>query len=51
MTVTPIVINIHVTVTKCVFQGLEDLEKRGQVETIQTSIVGISKNSEKSLGD
>ena len=36
MTVIPIVIGALGTVTKGSIQGLEDLEIRGQVETIQT---------------
>ena len=37
VTVTPIVIGILGTVTKGLEQGLEDLEIRGRVETIQTT--------------
>ena len=37
MTIIPIVIGEFYTVTKGLEQGLEDLEIRGQVETIQTT--------------
>ena len=37
VTVIPIVIDVLSTVTKGLIQGLEDLEIRGQVETIQTT--------------
>ena len=36
MTVPPIVIRARSTVTKDLVQGMEDLEIRAQVETIQT---------------
>ena len=36
VTVIPIVIGTLITVTKGLVQGLEDLEIRGRVETIQT---------------
>ena len=36
MTVVPIVIFALGTVTKGLVQGMEDLERRGKVETIQT---------------
>ena len=37
MTIIPIVIGALSTVTKGLVQGLEDLEIRGQVETVQTT--------------
>ena len=37
VTVIPIVIGAFGTVTKVLIQGLEDLEIRGRVETIQTT--------------
>ena len=37
MTVIPIAIGVHDTVTKRLIQGLEDLEIRGWMETIQTT--------------
>ena len=37
VTVIPVVIGVLGTVTKGLQQGLEDLEKRGRVETIQTT--------------
>ena len=50
MTVIPIMIDALGTVTKGLEQGLEDLELRGRVETIQT-ITEIGQNTEKSPGD
>ena len=38
VTVVPIVIGLLGTVTKGLVKGLEDLEIRGQVETIQTTV-------------
>ena len=50
--VIPIVIDGLGTVTKGLVEGLEDLEIRGRVETIQTySIVEMSQNTEISPGD
>ena len=37
VTVIPIVIRAHGTVTKGLVQGLEDLEIMGRVETVQTT--------------
>ena len=37
VTILPIVIGAFGTVTKGLFKGLEDLEIRGRVETIQTT--------------
>ena len=37
MTVIPIVIGSHVTVTKGLVQGLEDMEIKGRVETIHAT--------------
>ena len=37
VTIIPIIIDVLVTVTKGLIQGLEDLKIRGQVETIQTT--------------
>ena len=39
MTIIPIVIGAFGTVTKGLLKGLEDLEIRGRVETIQTTTV------------
>ena len=39
MTVIPIVMGVLGTVIKGLVQGLEDLEIRGQMETIQTSVL------------
>ena len=50
MTVTPFVIGAFGSVTAGLIQGLEDLEIRGRVETIQTT-TEIGKNTEKSPGD
>ena len=48
----PIVIGLLGTVTKRLVKGLEDLEKRGQGETIQNyCIIKISQNTEESPGD
>ena len=49
--VIPIVIGILDTVTKGLVLGLEDLEIRGRVVTIQNSIVEIDQNTKKSPGD
>ena len=38
MTVIPFVIGALVTVTEGIVEGLEDLEIRGQVEIIQTTV-------------
>ena len=42
VTVNPVIIGALDTVTKGLVQGLEDLEIRGQVETIQTTALLIS---------
>ena len=39
VTVTPIVIGALGTITKGLIQGLEDLEIRGRMETIQTTVL------------
>ena len=39
VTSIPIVIGVLGIVTKALIQGLEDLEIRGRVETIQTTVV------------
>ncbi len=39
VTLIPIVIGVLGTVTKGLVQGLEDLEIRGRVETIQTTVL------------
>ena len=52
VTFIPILIDVLGTVTKGLIKRLEDLEIRGQVETIQiTAIIEISQNTEKSPGD
>ena len=53
LTVIPFVIGALGTVTKGLLeQGMEDLEIRGQVETIQTySIIKIGQNTGKSPGN
>ena len=51
VTIIPLVIGALGTVTKGFVQGLEDLEIRGRVETIQTSDIEIGQNTEKSSGD
>ena len=45
------VIGVLCTVTKGLVQGLEDLEIRGQVETISNRIAEIKQNTKKSPGD
>ena len=47
----PIVIGAFGTFTKGLVQGLEDLEIRGRVETIQTTTIGIGHITEKNPGD
>ena len=49
VTFIPIIIGALGTVTKGSLKGLEDLEIRGLVETIQT--IEIYQNTEKSPGD
>ena len=51
VTVIPIVIGALGTVTKGLIQGLEDMEIRRRVETIQTKALKIDQNIEKSPGD
>ena len=51
MTVITIDICEHSTVTKGLIQGLEDLDIRGLVETIQATSVEISQNTEKYPGN
>ena len=52
VTAVPIVIGALGTIPKGLIKELEDLEIKGQVETIQTlSITRISQNTEKSPGD
>ena len=51
MTAITIIIGALDTVTKGLVKRLEDLEIRGIVETLQTSIVEISQNTAKSPGD
>ncbi len=49
MTVIPIVIGAFGTVTKCLVQGLEDVEIKGRRETTQNyGIAEIGQNSEMS---
>ena len=51
VTVIPIVIGAFGTVAKGLVQGLEDVEKRGRAETIQTTaLFKIGQNTEKSPG-
>ena len=50
MTVIPVVIASHGTVTKGLVKGLENLEITGQVKKINDSIAGIDQNTEKSAG-
>ena len=47
----PIIIGTIDTVTKKSIKGLENLEIRGRVETIQYCINDIGQNTGKSLGD
>ena len=50
--VIQIVVDALGTVTKGLVKGLEEMEIRGLVETIQTTAChGIGDNTEKSLGD
>ena len=52
VTIIPIVIGAFGAVTKGLLKGLEDLEVKGRVETIQTkALLGTAKNTEKSPGD
>ena len=50
VTMIPIVVVGLGTVTKGLIKGLEGLEIRGRVETIQTPVVEIGENTEKSPG-
>ena len=47
----PIVIGAFGSVTKWLLKGLEDLETRGRVETINYSIIEIGQNIERNPGD
>ena len=49
VTVKPVVTGEHGTIPKCFVKGLEDLELRGQVETIQTT--ALIRSTEKSSED
>ena len=52
VTIIPIVIGAFGTVTKRLVPGLEDLEIKGQLETIQTTaIFKIGRNTERSAGE
>ena len=51
VTIIPIVIDAFRKVTKVLVKGLEDLEIAGRVETVQTTIIVIGQNTEKSPGD
>ena len=51
VTVVPIVIGTLDTVSNELVKGLEDLEIRGRVETIQIQHVEIDQNTKKSPGD
>ena len=47
VTVIPIINGAPGTITKALIQGLEDLEIRGQVETIQTTALLSGQNTEE----
>ena len=51
MTVIRIVVGTLETIPKGLLKRLEDLEIRGQVETIQDRFIKMGKNTEKSPGD
>ena len=51
VTMMPIVVSALRTIPKGVVKRLEDLETRGQVETIQTRSIKNGHNTEKSPGD
>ena len=51
VTMIPIVIGALGTISQRFIQRKKDLEIRGRVETLQTSIIKIGQNTKKSPGD
>ena len=52
VTVLPIMIVVHFIITKGLVQGLEDLEERGQMETILTAgLLILARRFLKTVGD
>ena len=51
VTIIPIVIGAFGTVIRGLLKGLEDLEKRGRVGTIQTTTLMRTARTEKRTGD